>query len=833
MMNTLSFKNTRNHSASLPLAILIAVTSMAVLAYEIILMRLFSIGLWYHFAYMVISMALLGFGASGSILFLAYNRIERDLNGWLIFLSAALSISFPLCFSLSQNIPLDPLQLIWQPIQWVYMLLTYLLMSIPFLLAGGIIGIILTSTVEKAHRMYAINLFGAGCGAMIIIPALFTGPPWRLLPFLGYGILLGTTGCCLKMRRPGIGLGTLLIAGLILTMTYFRLPPNPKIHETKALPMTLAFPDARIEATRNGPLGMIDVVGSSQIRHVPGLSLNFGLKPDVQDVKIPEQKGIFVDADGLSPITAFPGNLNEMDHLDYTSTALPYHIRNPKKALVVGAGGGADILLGLIHQTPEIIALEANQQIAGLILDPFAAFSGYLYSRPEVRLKIQEARQFIHSTNEKYELIQLSLIDSFVNSAGGLHSASEDYLYTIEAFEGYLSHLTELGVLAITRWIKLPPRDSLRTLSTGLMALRRMDISEPEKHILFIRSWKTFTILISRSPFTSEEILKAKAFCTFRSFDLAYYAGMKAEEANQYDIQEKPYYYNGAHAICSVDAEIFLKDYLFDVSTITDDRPYFSHFFRWKKAPELFQSLNREWLPLVEMGYIFILATLGQAALTSALLILTPLVILWWIQRRSNMIKTPLRFSETIGPFIYFGSIGLGFMFFEMVFIPQYTLLLSHPVYAATVVLATILVFAGLGSLSVGRLPTVSPKFLWIPVVAILCWALIHIGVGDKVFDWALGFSFWVRLMITVLLLLIPSFLLGWFFPSGLHILAQKHSDLVPWAWGVNGCASVIGAVLGKSLAVTIGYNFVMIIACLLYALAVITFYISFRTYDH
>ncbi len=815
--------------ASSRYAILIAATSLSVLAYEIILMRLLSIGLWYHFASMVISMALLGFGASGSFLFLTYDRIKRNLNGWLVFLSAIASISFPFAFTLSQKMGGDPLQLIWQPAQWIYMLATYLLMAIPFLFTGGIIGIILTRAAEHAHRMYAIDLMGAGCGALLIIPALYAGPPWRLLPILGYIMLLGAIGCCMERRHRGIRFGTLLISALILTTSYFWMTPIPKIHNTKALPMTLAFPDARVEARTEGPLGMIHVVGSSQIRHVPGLSLNFGLNPNDPEAILPEQKAIFVDADGLSPITSFTDDVDTLKYLDYTSMALPYHVRNPKKVLIVGAGGGADILAALRHRVRTIIALEVNRQVTDLLLGPFAAFSGHLFARPEVTVEIREARQFLHSTNEKYDLIQLSLIESFVNSAGGLHSAMEDYLFTVEAFKEYLAHLSDSGMLAVTRWLKLPPRDSFRILSTARMALQQNHISHPERHILFIRSWKTFTILVSNTPILAEEIVKAKAFCTSRSFDMAYYAGMEEEEANQYDIQKIPYYYNGAKALYGNDPHTFLKNYLFDVSAISDDRPFFSHFFKWEKAPLLLRHLKREWLPMVEMGYLFILATLAQAIVAGGFLILAPLMLHRWIQKRWKKIRSLLRLSRTIGPLLYFGSIGLGFMFLEIAFISKYTLLLSHPVYAAAVVLSTVLVFAGCGSLCVRRLQSVSQGFLWIPVIVITCWVLFHTLAGDWVFDEALKFSFWGRFIITVLLLLVPSFFLGWLFPSGLRVTAIKYPDLVPWAWGINGCASVIGAVLAKSLVINLGFHFLMITACVLYIFAVSTFYISFR----
>ncbi len=822
--------NLSSISASPRHAILLSLTSASVLAYEILLMRLLSIAQWHHYAYMAISMALLGFGAAGSLLFLFFKRIRKNLEEWLVGLSGAAAISFSLAFSLSQKMGLDPLQLAWQPAQWLKMFLNYLIMSAPFILAGGIIGIILTGAGQQAHRMYGIDLLGAGCGALAIVPILYLGLPWNILSFLGYIMILGATWCCRFMRNRKAGASMLLISAGIIAIVYILFPPVPKIHETKALPMTLSFPDARIEAIKTGPLSVIHVVGSSLIRHVPGMSLNFGLNAKDQSVGLPEQKAIFVDGDALSPIAKFTGDLDELEYLDFTSIALPYHVRHPREVLVVGAGGGSDVLLGLLHHTPKIVALEANKQVADLLLRQFAYFSGHLYSRPDVRLEVREARQFLHSTDKRFDLIQISLLDSFVTSAGGLHSAAESYLYTKEAIELYLSRLTDSGILAITRWLKLPPRDSLRMIATALSALKQMHLSDhPENHLLFIRSWKTSTILVSKSPFTPDEILRATRFCNDRSFDFGYYAGMKVEQANRYDIQKSPDYFIGASALCGPEAKSFLNNYVFDVSTTTDDRPYFSHFFRWDKAVFLFQQLRREWLPIIELGYVFILATLVQAALASAVLILLPLVFLPLIYKGSNRVDSRPKPKEVLGTLVYFWCIGIAFMFLEMALISKYTLLLSHPVYSAAVVLSTVLVFAGCGSLSVRRFQAMGHWFLWIPVAIVSLWVLFHVAAGDRLFNLALSWPFVRRLALAFLLLSILSFFLGWPFPSGLRVMAKNFPGLVPWAWGINGCASVIGAVLGKSLAVSMGFKLLMLSACVLYILAIATFYVTFR----
>ncbi|HYQ60957.1 MAG TPA: hypothetical protein VEP29_07890, partial [Desulfatiglandales bacterium] len=521
-------------------AVFLFFTSASVLAYEILLMRLLSIGFWYHFAYMVISLALLGFGAAGSFLFLLSRRVYGNMEVWLVFLAGAASLSFPLAFSLAKEIGLDPLQLVWQSTEWFKMFATYLVMAIPFLLSGGIVGIILSAAGRDVPKLYAADLLGAGFGSMAVVPALYLGPPWLLLPLLSGAVLAGAGWCCRRTVWGGKGILVFPVTGTLVLACYVLLPPAPRMHHTKALPMTMNFPDARVEAERNGPLGLLHVVGSTLIREVPGLSLNYGLGGKDEDAILPNQKAIFSDGDALSTITRFKGDLKELEHLDFTTMALPYHVRQLKKALVIGAGGGADVLLALKEKASRIIALEANAQVAELMTGPFADFSGQLYSKPEVQLLTREARQFLQGTEDRFDLIQLSLLDSFGGSAAGLYSAAESYLYTTEAFALYLSRLSDSGVLAVTRWLKLPPRDSLRLFSTALSALREAGISHgPEEHLVLIRSWKTSTLLVSRAPFTAEDIARVTAFCDRRSFDVDFYAGIKEERANRYDLQKE------------------------------------------------------------------------------------------------------------------------------------------------------------------------------------------------------------------------------------------------------------------------------------------------------
>jgi hypothetical protein len=585
------------------------------------------------------------------------------------------------------------------------------------------------------------------------------------------------------------------------------------------LPTAMTFPDARVEAVREGPLGLIHVVGSSLIREVPGLSLNYGLDGNGQEGSIPRQKAIFSDGDTLSTITRFRGDLKELEHLDFTTMALPYHVRRLRKVLVVGAGGGADVLLALREKASGIVALESNAQVAELMNGPFKDFSGDLYSRPEVQLRIQEGRQFLQATEDRFDLIQLSLLDSFGGSSAGLYSAAESYLYTTEAFALYLSRLSDSGLLAVTRWLKLPPRDSLRVFSTALAALRKAGISQrPDEHIVLIRSWKTSTLLVSRAPFTPEEIDKVTAFSDRRSFDVDYYVGIKENRANRYDVQEEAYAFKGATSLAGSESGVFLKNYLFDVSPTTDDRPYFSHFFRWDKAPGLLRQLRTEFLPRVETGYVLTIATLVQAVLAGGALILLPLL---GLRRAGEWARGEASAPQVIGILFYFGAVGFAFMFFEMALLPKYILLLSQPIYSTATVLGVVLVFAGCGSLTVRR---VESRSLWIAVTGICAWVLVQAFEEERLFGWALGWPSGGRLALTVVVVGCLSFFLGWAFPIGLRETSSRFPSLVPWAWGINGCASVIGAVLGKMISMSVGLRMTMVLAALLYLFSALVF---------
>jgi hypothetical protein len=343
-------------------------------------------------------------------------------------------------------------------------------------------------------------------------------------------------------------------------------------------------------------------------------------------------------------------------------------------------------------------------------------------------------------------------------------------------------------------------------------------VSAPGRNLLFIRSWKTSTILVSKCPFSAEEIAFATRFCDARSFDLAYYAGMDKTRANRYDILDEPRFFLGASALAGGSAKEFMNEYIFNIAPTTDDRPYFFHFLRLDKAMFLARTLGREWLPLVGTGYVMIAATLVQAVVASGAFILLPLLILRHTGSVSE--KKVRQWRKILGTLLYFGCIGLAFMLFEMALLPRFTFILAHPVYSAVLVLSSMLVFAGLGSLCVRKLERRFSWFLDIAFAGILLWAGLMLLNGERLFAEAIVLPFWGRLVLTIASCGFLAFFLGWPFPAGLRFTASASPVLVPWAWGVNACASVVGAVLGKLLSISFGFQRTMVLACVLYLVA-------------
>jgi hypothetical protein len=796
-----------------PPVLAIALISGAALAYEILLMRLLSIIHWHHFAYMIISVALLGYGASGTFLAISRKRLAGRYGTVFIVNAAMFGLTSVSCFLLAQSLPFNALETLWDPQQPMWLLLIYLLLFIPFFCAANCICMSFSEFPQQLHRVYFYDLLGAGLGAIAAIAVLFLFMPMvslRAIALLG----IFTALVAVIELKPGkygwefvlfIVIATIIVCGLGLAM---------KFSQFKGLSQALAVQGAVVLDERSSPLGLLTTVESPLVpfRHAPGLSLNTPVVPS-------SQLAVFTDGDGMSMISSQSGPADDLDYLDYVTSALPYHVLAPSlqgrapEVLVLGAGGGTDVLQALHLGASRVDAVEVNAQLIQLVSQKFGNYSGALYEDPRVTVHVDEARGFVSASARQWDLIQLALLDSYGASAAGLHALSENYLYTVEGIQAFLGRLRPGGALAITRWIKLPPRDGLKLLVTAAVALEENGISNPADHIIMIRGWNTSTLLLRNQPFSAADIARLQEFCQDRWFDRVHYPGMPDDEANQYNQLRQPWFYQAARQLLGAGRNSFFDQYKFDIRPATDNRPYFFQFLKWRSLPEILALRGQGGLPLLEQGYLILVATLAQAALASLVLILLPL----WVDRSSGQQAQ----AGLWRLFSYFLAIGFAFMLIEIAFIQKFILFLSHPLYAIAVVLSAFLVCAGLGSAASGKW---GARFSIYPVVGgIAALAVLYLLLLPAIFQQLISLPDAAKIGVSVALIAPLAFLMGMPFPLGLSLLAQTSPSRVPWAWGINGCASVMGAVLATILAIHNGFMFVVLIAVLLYLLAAST----------
>lgn len=640
---------------SRPPFIAIGLLAACVLAYEVLLTRLFSIVLWHHFAYMIISTAMLGYGASGTLLTLLKEKIAPYAGAVYVMAAAALAFLMPFAFLLAQQIPFNPLELLWDKTQPAKLLAVYLLLMLPFFCGGLGIGLVMSHFGKQASRIYACDIIGAGAGSLGVIGVLFLVPPQRVLTAITALALLATAIAVIELKLRPKWLMELFLWMAVLVAAVL---PSVQVHPSayKDLSQAMNIVGAQVVEERTSPLGQITVVKNTfvPLRHAPGMSLNATNEP-------PPQLGVFVDGDGPSALTRFDGKLAPLGYLDQITSALPYHILERPRVLVLGAGAGSDVLQALYHGSAAIDAVELDRNVTDLVSQRFRDYSGNLYARPGVHVHAAEARGFVNTSREHYDLIQVALLDSFGTASAGLYGLSENYLYTVEALQAYLKRLTPGGMLAVTRWLTLPPRDALKLFATAVSALEKSGVTKPAARLVMIRGWKTVTLLVKNSDFTAREIAAIKEFCRTRSFDLAYYPDMRADEANRYNILSQPYFFEGAVALLGLQRQDFIDQYKFYIEPATDDRPYFFRFFKWNAAAELFALREQGGMPLLDWSYPLLAATLVQAVAASVVLILAPLAL---SRCRRTLPGAPVA--------LYFLAIGFAFMFMEIAFIQKF-----------------------------------------------------------------------------------------------------------------------------------------------------------------
>ncbi|HET9695045.1 MAG TPA: hypothetical protein VFP48_11735 [Steroidobacteraceae bacterium] len=794
-------------AAPRPPIVSVGLLSSAALASEILLTRLFAVVHWHHFAYMIISLALLGFGVSGTFLALAHRRLLPHFNASYlgnILAFAACVVAGPL---LARTLPFHAEALLWDPRQPLWLVLVFLALSLPFFCAANAIGLALIRYRDRIGRVYAADLAGAGLGSLAVLAALYRLWPEDVLRAIAVtGLLAVCVGTLELGARPyaWIGAAVVAVAAVIAVPgTLLRFEPGPY----KGLSQALLVAGTRVVVERSSPMGRISVIESPRVplRLAPGISLTATSEP-------PPQLGMFTDGDDLQPVTAASNDATALAFLAQTTSALAYRIAAPRTALVLGAGGGLEILRARRLGARQVDAVEINPQVAELLRTEFRYYTGGLLDDPAVELHVGDARGFLAARERRYDVIQMSLTGGV--GAGGLGGLNEDYLHTVEAFRLYLRHLEPGGFLSVTRWAQVPPRDTLKLVATLLAALEAEGVTDAGRRLVLIRGWQTTTLLVKNGAVTPREVRLVRATCDELSFDVAWFPGIERADVNLYNQLSQPWYYDGVRALLGPGREGFIASYGYDIRPATDDRPYFQNFFRWRVLAEAWRARDRGGMALLEAGYVVLAGTLLLALLAGLVLILLPLAAAYAPLAQADR---TLRWQVLT----YFTAIGLAFLFVEIAFLQKLVLLVHHPTVAFALVLATFLIAAGAGSGWSGRIPALhARRALFVAVAAVVLLGVALNVAFDALMVRLVEAPTWQRVLAGAGLLAPLAFCMGLPFPLALRALGPP---LVPWAWGINGCASVVSAVLATLLAIEVGFSVVLRIALGLYLIALAT----------
>jgi hypothetical protein len=776
----------------------VALLSIAIIAFQLVLMQILSIAQWHHFAYMVISVALLGFGAAGTLIALARGWFLERSNFLLPLLMFGSAAAMATVLGMTQAVfgGFDSLLLFVDPSQAWRLLLANLLFSAPFFLGALAIGLIFVQHVDRIGTFYFANLLGSGLGGVVAIIMLGLLQPQNLPAVIAVFSL--AAGLLILPRRRLCWLITAAFPVCALTAFNMVRPVSISISDYKDLQRALNLPDAGIVAQRNSPYGLVQVVSAPALRHAPGISLTY-------TKEIPVLKAVFSNGNWFGGVLEW--SAADTEHLlDYTTGALPYAMMTPNDVLVLHAKTGMEVSHALTRGAGRIVAVEPHSLVPNLLDEQYYQSMGGLLRHPAVTLVHLEPRTYLATDSSRYDLIVLPMVGTFGGTAG-LFALQEQNTFTMEALSEMWRHLAPDGLLCASAWLDYPVRSPLRLAATMVETLAEAGIDCPAAHIAAVRSWGTITFCVKRSPLTPIEIRDVREFCRQMLFDPVLLPGLKPGEREHYNLLGDRSIYSYLDQILSPARQELYETYDFRLQPSTDDRPFFSQFLRWQSLPHLVRLFGERAVPFIEMGYLIVFITFFQMAAAALVLIILPLFRLGW--RSGNRVWT----------LMYFSGLGVGYMLVEIVLIHCFVLYLGHPVYAAAAVICAMLIFSGTGSYTSSRLPIHdATPYRAAGLVALIL--LLYTFLLPPILQHTITFSMCWKIVFTMMILALPSFVMGFPFPLGLQLLARQSEVDAPWAWGINGCLSVLSTALATIIAVEAGFTMVFLLAAAAYVTA-------------
>jgi hypothetical protein len=773
-----TFASSRSHSDPTAFTYVgLFLTTLSLLQLELFLTRIFSVTMWYHFAFMAISLAMFGL-AAGAVLVEVMKK--HDAHTSLAEIGFLFAFSSAVCFTAQLYIPVDPeSRLAWTAFAFV-------LISIPFVLAGMAVCVALTRFPAHTGSLYAADLAGSAAGCVLTIPILnhIHAPTAVILNAAIAALAAAAFSFQVKGR-----IRTLSIASCVALIFISGINQYTKWIDLKWI---------KGGKSGNGLYEKWNALSRIYVRETDSDPFGWGMSPAYQPKQKLDQLYLDIDSGAATVITKFDGRLEPLEHLKYDVTALAHYVRKPTSVLVIGVGGGRDILTSLVFGHQRIIGVEINPDILSVLTNRFTDYAGRLQENPAVTLVNDEARSYIARTPEKFGIIQASLIDTWAASSAGAYVLTENGLYTKEAWRTFLDHLAPDGILTMSRWYyEAQPAETLRLAALATASLMDEGVQNPRQHVMIIRKqdsseigkWSVATILVSKQPFTDAETGRMNEIS--KSMEFLPVLTPRYAERPEFEAVVTPGKY-----------EDLIRTYPLNIEAPTDDTPFFFHMLR---ATDLLKASTYQGMNDLNLKAEKVLGTLLSIVIAlSTIAIIAPLALRRHVRRSSSRMLM-----------LYFAAIGLAFMMVEIGQLERLIVFLGHPIYGLTVVLFVLLIASSFGSLCSHRLG----RWIWLLPIMLAAFIVLSPVVTRQL----VAASTLVRIITSAILLFPSGFFMGMAFPLGVKQARQADGNApTAWYWGINGAFSVISSVLALVVAVFWGVTVTLLVGLLAYVVALL-----------
>ncbi|MGA8154339.1 MAG: hypothetical protein WB952_25570 [Terriglobales bacterium] len=762
-----------------------AISSFAALLLELSLTRLFSVVLFYHFAFLAISIALLGLGSGGVFAYLGKRRLTRyRTRRFLACLSCGNALAVPIVLEIVLHVPVS---LEMSRGNLLRLTAIYLVSAVPFFVTGLQFSVIFARECENIPRLYGADLVGGALACLGIVPLLnWVGGPNTVLMTGAMAAIAGAVWATSRfIRKLSVALAAALLlliganySGRLIDIVYAK----GRLRDRSWVEFARWNAISRVEVDRQG-----------------------------------EAKAIVIDADASTYIMNVDPKQWEGEewqdsdwHDDLMSAppALANVLRPHGAYAIIGPGGGVDVVRAVANGSPSVTGIEINPIIANTIMrGRYAGYSYRLYERPEVHIHVTDGRSFVRNARQKFDVVQMTLVDTWASTAAGAFALSENSLYTVEAFRDYFDHLNPDGMVAITRWEFQQPREALRVVSVAIQALHELGVADPRRNFMVVSQGDLdedgipVVVLAKKSAFTEQEeqavLAHLKAFPELTALYLP-----SAPRANPF-----------SSLIAGNDPYAFARQYAYNVAPVTDNAPFF--FFTLKleqvlRGGDLDEGIDWK----VNLG-VAVLLTVFAISVVAVLAFLVVPMALGGAGRQQRLL-----------PLLYFVAVGLGYILVEIAFIQRFVLFLGHPTYALTVVVFLLLLSSGAGSLASRRWLAETQR-VWAPLIVIACALLLYVFTLPALLNSLIGLAFPAKLLVSGGLLIPLGFAMGMPFPTGLRALAcgpgtKGDENQVEWAWAVNAGSSVLGSILAMVIAIQFGLNITLACGAAAYLAAIL-----------